>query len=105
MGIMRTKNIDLPEKRAGPPDTHADMGKANRRKLGPSIEDRPKHIQDRTEFGHWEIDTVLGVKGEDDVALLTLVEASDPDLNISLKSSARMQLLSLRPWRLRPAQG
>lgn len=74
MGVMRTKNIDLPEKVTRAPRHTCRHGQANRRKLGPSIEDRPKHIQDRTEFGHWEIDTVLGVKGEDDAALLTLVE-------------------------------
>ena len=43
------------------------------KKLGESIELRPKSVEDREEFGHWEIDTVLG-KSEADEVLLTLDE-------------------------------
>lgn len=45
----------------------------NRHILGVSISDRPPEIEDRTEFGHWEIDTVERQKSDDN-ALLTLVE-------------------------------
>lgn len=45
----------------------------NRRILGMSIAERPPEIEDRKEFGHWEIDTVEGKKSDDN-ALLTLVE-------------------------------
>ncbi|MBS5926410.1 MAG: IS30 family transposase, partial [Clostridium sp.] len=31
-------------------------------------------IDNRTEFGHWEIDTVIGEKTKDDNVLLTIVE-------------------------------
>src|SRR5699024_2193439 len=41
--------------------------------LGKSIEERPESVETREEFGHWEIDTVLGKKSNDE-ALLTLVE-------------------------------
>lgn len=74
IGIMRTKNIDLLEQVSRRPRKSCRHGKENKRRFGPSIEDRPTHIEDRAEFGHWEIDTVLGVKGEDDAVLLTLVE-------------------------------
>lgn len=74
IGIMRTKNIDLLEKVSRAPRKTGRHGQANKRKLGTSIEARPAHIEDRAEFGHWEIDTVLGVKGEDDAVLLTLAE-------------------------------
>src|SRR5699024_3062704 len=47
--------------------------KSNKKVLGTSIEERPKSIETREEFGHWEIDTVLGHKSKDQ-ALLTLVE-------------------------------
>ena len=40
---------------------------------GTSIDERPEHINDRKEFGHWEGDTVIGTK-KDDPVLLTLVE-------------------------------
>lgn len=45
----------------------------NKKVLGTSIEERPESIETREEFGHWEIDTVLGHKSKDN-ALLTLVE-------------------------------
>lgn len=42
--------------------------------LGNSIETRPEHINNRSEFGHWEIDTVIGVKDKNEPVLLTLTE-------------------------------
>ena len=42
--------------------------------LGHGIDDRPKEIEERKEFGHWEIDLVVGGKGKGSVALLTLTE-------------------------------
>lgn len=41
--------------------------------MGTSLAERPPEIKSRTEFGHWEIDTVEGKKSDDN-ALLTLVE-------------------------------
>ena len=35
----------------------------NKKILGRSIEERPEIANSRTEFGHWEIDTVIGKKG------------------------------------------
>jgi len=42
--------------------------------LGHGINDRPKPVEDRAEFGHWEIDLVVGGKGKGAAALLTLTE-------------------------------
>jgi IS30 family transposase len=42
--------------------------------LGRSITERPEHINDRSEFGHWEIDCVVGKKTKDESVLLTLTE-------------------------------
>ncbi len=42
--------------------------------LGKSIELRPEYINDRSEFGHWEIDTVFGIKDKNEPVLLTLTE-------------------------------
>lgn len=46
----------------------------HKKNLGQSIEARPVHIENREEFGHWEIDTVIGKKTKDDNVLLTIVE-------------------------------
>ena len=43
-------------------------------KLDRSIEERPKEINNRKEFGHWECDLVLGQKTRDDQVLSTLSE-------------------------------
>jgi IS30 family transposase len=39
-----------------------------------SIEKRPEHVLNRKEFGHWEMDLVVGPTGGSNTALLTLVE-------------------------------
>lgn len=39
----------------------------------PSIADRPKHINKRSEFGHWEMDLIVG-KAKTSAVLLTLTE-------------------------------
>src|SRR5699024_1793372 len=53
--------------------TKKTKSRKHKKVLGTSIEERPESIETREEFGHWEIDTVLGHKSNDD-ALLTLVE-------------------------------
>ena len=73
-GIMKTKNIDLLEKVNRKPHSTKGKERRNKRVLGTSIEHRPKSVEERLEFGHWEIDTVIGRKCSDDPVLLTLVE-------------------------------
>ena len=69
--LTKVKNIDLAQKvRRKAKKKH---NRENLKKLGESIELRPKSVEDREEFGHWEIDTVLG-KSEADEVLLTLDE-------------------------------
>lgn len=46
----------------------------NKRVLGRSIEERPASIEDRTEFGHWEVDLVIGSKSGNDDTQLTMIE-------------------------------
>lgn len=72
--IMRTKNIDLPEKLRRNTKTKALKTRKHKRYLGPSITERPADVESRTTFGHWEIDTMIGAKQKHDAVLLTLVE-------------------------------
>ncbi len=51
----------------------------NKRGLGDSIEHRPKSVDDRQEFGHWEADTVVGSKAEKEPCVATLVERKTRD--------------------------
>lgn len=48
--------------------------KASRAPAGESIENRPQAVLDRTEFGHWEMDTVYSGKRRSRSALLTMTE-------------------------------
>ena len=48
--------------------------KTNQKTLGKSIEERPECINDRSEFGSWEIDLVLGKKTKGEALMLTLLE-------------------------------
>lgn len=45
-----------------------------RANAGTSIEKRPEDIDTREEFGHWEMDTVVGKRGESKHSLLVLTE-------------------------------
>jgi len=45
-----------------------------KRPLCQSIEDRPKGVADRSSFGHWEMDTVVGVRKGSGPVLLVLTE-------------------------------
>lgn len=70
-GFLSVRNIDLPLKlRLKPKNKRI---KQNKRILGKSIDLRPEEVNTREEFGHWEIDTVIGKKSGDN-ALLTLTE-------------------------------
>ena len=71
-GLLDIHNYDLPEKLKR--NTKLHRIRRNKKKLGRSIEERPKEINKRNEFGHWECDLVLGHKSKDDEVLLTLSE-------------------------------
>ena len=62
LGLLNIKNIDLPEKLSR--KTKTKKTRENKRKLGNSIEQRPDSVDTREEFGHWEIDSVIGRKAE-----------------------------------------
>lgn len=70
-GLVGVKNIDLPMKLRL--NTKKKRCRKNKRILGRSIEERPPEVEERKEFGHWEIDTVIGKKSNDE-ALMTLTE-------------------------------
>lgn len=75
-GQLDVRNIDLPRKtrlrprRKKPTEPHG----TNKRKLGRSIEERDPAILTREEFGHWELDLVIGKKTKGEPVILTLLE-------------------------------
>ena len=72
--MLAVKNIDLCEKVGRKPRKSKPATKKHKRLKGTSITERPEEINNRQEFGHWEIDLVIGKKTADDNVLLTLTE-------------------------------
>ena len=91
MCLLKVRNIDLPLRVKRKTKVH--RVRQNRRIYGMSIEERPEEINSREEFGHWEIDTVIGKK-ESSAVLLTLDERMTRQrhiLKISSRSSAAVE--------------
>ena len=72
LGLLPLTNMDLPEKLRRNTKRHKD--RVNKKILGKSIEERPIGIGLREEFGHWEIDSVLGKQSSDEPAVISLTE-------------------------------
>lgn len=72
LGLLAVKNTDLQLKLRR--STKSSRVKEHKKTFGTSIKDRPEAINTREEFGHWEIDTVIGEKTMDDSVLLTILE-------------------------------
>ena len=71
-GFLRVKAMDLPGIiRQSKKKRHT---REYKRKLGKSIDLRDKSIDSREEFGHWELDTVRGIKNKNDQVLVSLLE-------------------------------
>jgi IS30 family transposase len=72
LGMVPIKPVDLPLKLRR--NTKPGRIRKNRMILGKSIEERSESASSRKEFGHWEIDTVIGRKSGKGQVLLTLAE-------------------------------
>lgn len=71
-GLLEIKVIDLP--RAVRIRKKFTKRPSTKKHLGKSIEERPEEINNRSRFGDWEIDSVLGGKTIGEPSILTLVE-------------------------------
>jgi len=73
--FLKLTNKDLPVKKDGKKRIYQKVRKrvALKNLKGCSIEERPKEVDDRLEYGHWEMDCVVGKK-ESHAVLLVLSE-------------------------------
>lgn len=69
---LEIRNIDLLEKTKRK-TSHQHHTKA-KRLAGRSIEERPKVVERRRQFGHWEMDTIVGKRNGKESVILTLIE-------------------------------
>lgn len=84
MGLFVTiTNKDLPVK-GRRKKKNKKVRRQARASAGDSIEKRPERIDDREEFGHWEMDTVVGKRGESKHSLLVLTERKTREEIITL---------------------
>lgn len=87
LGLVRVKPLDLAQKTRRKNRKH--RGQAKMREIGTRIDMRPSSVESREEFGHWEIDGVIG-KASDQTELMTLVERKTRDA-IIVKLGSRTQ--------------
>ena len=100
MGLLKVKNIDLRQKvrrRKRKEKKNHDDG----RTLGESIDCRDPLIDERSTFGNWELDTIVGKKGTDPV-LLAADERIQAVVRVSMYTSCSWKFLAL--WRFSPSQ-
>ena len=72
--FAKITNKDLPVKRNGKKRGYSSTRVAHNNLKGTSIELRPAVVETREEYGHWEMDLVLGGIGKGKNALLVLTE-------------------------------
>lgn len=74
--VLPIRNIDLPMKTRMRPrkKTVSEPKGHNAKHLGRSIEERAPEVLSREEFGHWEVDLVLGKKTKNEPVIITMVE-------------------------------
>ncbi|WP_225430722.1 IS30 family transposase [Levilactobacillus brevis] len=70
--LLEIRNIDLTEKTQRR-IAHHYIPK-NKKRLGPGIEERSQAANDRSEFGHFEIDTIVGKRNGHESVVLNLIE-------------------------------
>ena len=73
VGFIFIKPIDLP-KMVSIRKMSKYKTTVNKKTFGKSIEECPETINNHSEFGHWEIELVLGKKTKGDAVIMTLVE-------------------------------
>lgn len=71
--FLTVTNKDLPVK-GRRKKKYKKVRKQARASAGDSIEKRPEEVESRQEFGHWEMDTVVGKRGKSKNSLLVLTE-------------------------------
>lgn len=89
--FLNITNKDLPCK-PKKKRKHKNIRRTSLKNLGAkSIEDRPRIARSRTEYGHWEMDTVVGKNKKGDGCLLVLTERATREeliLKLTAKTSA-----------------
>lgn len=74
--FLNLTNKDLPVKREGKKRDYKKIKIPHKNLKGTSIEERPAEVESRKEYGHWEMDCVVGKREGSGAVLLVLSERS-----------------------------
>ncbi len=81
-------NKDLPVKKKGKKRDYHHIRSAITNTKGTSITERPKEIDTREEYGHWEMDTVVGKQGTNTVLLVLTERKVRQEIIFKMKSKS-----------------
>lgn len=74
--FLSLTNKDLPVKKQGKKRDYKKIKIPHKNLKGTSIEERPHEVENRKEYGHWEMDCVIGKREGSGAVLLVLSERS-----------------------------
>lgn len=90
MGLFpHLTNKDLPVKKNGKKRNYAHIRTAINNAKGTSISDRPEEIEKRDEYGHWEMDTVVGKQKTKEVLLVFTERMTRQEIIRRIKSKSQ----------------
>lgn len=93
--FLSLTNKNLPVKKDGVKRTYRKVKIAHKNLKGTSIEERPKEVEDRIEYGHWEIDCVVGKRAGKGAVLLVLSErAIREEIIIKMQSKTQESVVA-----------
>lgn len=94
MGLFpNLTNKHLPVKKSPKKRKYDEIRPAYNHNYGSSISERPKEINSREEYGHWEMDTVVGKQGTKEVLLVLTERKTLKEIVRKIKSKSEYHLV------------
>jgi len=93
--FLGISNKDLLVKKSGKKRNYHKIRQAITNVKGTSIAERPVEIDDRKEFGHWEMDTVVGKQGTKTVLLVLSERMARQELIFKIKSKSQNEVIKI----------
>lgn len=93
-GLMGVAMVELPYRTCAKPKGRRPGRKAFTGRGNRSIEERPAHVAERVEFGHWEVDLVVGILGSACVLLVLTERSTRRTLVVRLRRKGRRQVVA-----------
>jgi len=90
--FLNISNKDLPVKKDGKKRKYNHVRKAYNNIKGTSISERPEEIESREEYGHWEMDTVIGKAGTKAALLVLSERKTREELIFKLKNKSQSEV-------------